>query len=171
MGWQDRTGLKWVCHSALFLLLFLLERCVCNRIPLWGVVPRLAPLAVAAVGFWEGTFSGAVFGLGAGLLCALTPGSEGAALIWQYTVIGLACGTTVNKTLGRSLAGYLLCALASLLFLEGLQVLVRVLFLNQGAEAVWRIAGAEGLCSLLFAPLVYPAVRGVSRRFRLEREF
>lgn len=171
MGWRDRTGLKWVCHSALFLLLLLLERCVCNRVPLWGAVPRLAPLAVAAVGVWEGSFSGAVFGLGAGLLCALSPGSEGAALIWQYTAIGLACGTTVNKTLGRSLAGYLLCALASLLFLEGLQVLGRILFFNQEAEAVCRIAGAEGLYSLLFAPLIYPAVRGVSRKFRTEMEF
>ena len=171
MGWEDRTGLKWWSYTALFFLLFFLERCVLNRFPLWGAVPRLAPLAVAAVGFWEGSFSGAVFSLGAGLLCALTAGTEGAGLIWQYTAIGIACGTTVNKTLGRSLLGYLLCALGSLLFLEGVEVLVRLLFLNQAAEPVCRIAGGEGLYSLLFAPLVYPAFRGVCRRFRTDMEF
>lgn len=171
MGWKDRSGQKWASFSALLVLLFLLESCVCNRFPLWGAVPRLMPLAVAAVGFWEGTFAGAVFGLGGGLLCALTAGSEGGALIWQYTAIGLACGTTVNKSLGRSLLGYLLCALASLLFLEGLQVLTRVLFLHEPAEAVVRIAGAEGLYSLLYALPIYPAARGVSRKFRREMEF
>lgn len=170
MGWQDRSGWKWGCLSALFLLLLCLERCLLNRFPLWGAVPQLAPLVVAAVGFWEGAFSGSVFGLGAGLLCALTSGGE-AAFVWQYTAIGLACGTTVDKTLGRSLLGYLLCALASLLFLEGLQVVVRVFFLNQPWATVGRIAGAEGLYSLLFAPLIYPAVRGLSRRFRPEMEF
>lgn len=171
MGWGDRTGLKWGSYAGLFFLLFFLERCVFNRLPLWGTVPLLTPLAVAAVGFWEGSFSGALFGLGAGLLCALTGGVQGAGLIWQYTAIGIACGTTVNKTLGRSLLGYLLCALGSLTFLEGLEVLVRLLFLNQAAGPVCRIAGGEGLYSLLFAPLVYPLFREVRRRFRTEMEF
>lgn len=171
MGWQRRSRLKWVGYSVLFLLLFLLESCVCNRFPLWGAIPRLAPLTVAAVGTREDAFSGSLFGLGAGLLCALTAGTEGAVLIWQYTAIGLFCGTTVDKTLGRSLPGYLLCAVGSMLFLEGCQVFVRVLFLNQAAQPVLRIAGAEGLYSLLYAPVIYLVVRGVSRKFRLEMEY
>lgn len=171
MGWQDRSKWKWASYSGLYLLLFLLESCLLSRFPLAGTIPRLTPLGVAAVGFWEGSCSGALFGLGAGALCALVPGGQGAALVWQYTAVGLFCGTTVDKTLGRSFFGYLLCALLTLLGLEGLQVGLRVLFLDQPLGAVARIAGWEGLYSLFFAPLIYPAVRLVREKFRQDREF
>ena len=171
MGWQDRSKLKWASYSGLYLLLFLVESCLLSRFPLAGAIPRLTPLGVAAVGFWEGAYSGSLFGLGAGVLCALAPGGQGAALVWQYTAIGLLSGTTVDKTLGRSFLGYLLCALVTLLGLEGLEIGVRFLFFDQPLGTVAAIAGAEGLYSLLFAPLIYPAVRFVRETFRQDREF
>lgn len=171
MGRSDRTRVKWLAYTGLFFLLFFLERCVLNRFPLWGVIPWLTPLAVTAVGFLEGAFSGSVFGLGAGLLSALALGTGHAGLIWSYTAIGIACGTTVNKTLGRTFPGYLLCGLAALCFLEGLQAAWRIFLLGDPAEAVLRIAGAEGLFSLLFAPLLYPGFRWICGRFRSEMEF
>lgn len=168
---RSRAEGKWLRYAGLLLLLWFLERCVLNRLPLGGLLPWLTPLGVAALGFWEGSYVGAVWGVAAGLLTGLTGSTGGAALIWQEMLIGIACGTTRNKALGRTLLGYLLCALGSLLFLEGGQILVRACFLGQELAAVCRIAGGEGLCSLAFAPLIYPAFRWVSRRFGTEMEF
>lgn len=171
MGNSNRTLPKWLAYTGAFFLCFFLERCVCNRWSLWGGTPLLAPLTAAAVGFFEGAFAGSLFGLGTGLLSALAIGRGSARLIWCYTAIGIACGATLNKSLGRTFPGYLLCALGSLAFLEGIQLFIRLLFLKEEAQPVLALAGAEGMYSLLFAPVIYLAFWAVYRRFRSELEF
>ncbi len=167
----DRTLPKWLTYSAAFFLCFFLERCILNRFPLWGALPMLAPLTAAAVGFLEGAFPGSVFGLAAGLFSALALGPGHARLIWCNTLIGLFCGATVNKAIGRTFHGYLLCAGGSLAFLEGLELLLRLFFDDQAAGPVLSMAGAEGLYSFLFSPLVYLLFWHIYRRFRSDLEF
>ena len=70
----------------------------------------LVPLTAAAVGFLEGAMPGSVFGVTAGLFSALTLGPGHARFIWCDCAIGILCGATVNKALGRTFHGYLLCA-------------------------------------------------------------
>lgn len=171
MGNSNRALPKWLTYSGAFFLFFFLERCVLNRWPLWGGTPMLAPLTAAAVGFFEGAFAGSLFGLGTGLLSALAIGPGSARLVWCYTAIGIACGATLNKALGRTFPGYLLCALGSLAFLEGGQLLIRLLFLDGEPRPVLTLAGAEGLYSLLLAPVIYLVFWAVYRRFRSELEF
>ncbi|MCD7945612.1 MAG: hypothetical protein LUF81_03240 [Clostridiales bacterium] len=162
-GWPIRIGVLLLC--------FFLERCVLNRFPLWGGTPLLMPLAVASIGFLEGSGPGAVCGLGAGLASALAMGSDGTALIWFDTAIGLACGATLDKALGRTFPGYLLCALVTMLLWEGLQSVIHIFFLGDAADAVLALAGAEGGYSLIFAPVLYLVFLLLHDRFRSELEF
>ncbi|MCD8382969.1 MAG: hypothetical protein LUC30_08700 [Clostridiales bacterium] len=162
-GWPARIGVLLLC--------FFLERCVLNRLPLWGGTPLLMPLAAAAVGFLEGSGAGAICGLGAGLASALAMGSDGTALIWFDTAVGLVCGFTLDRALGRTFPGYLLCALGTMLLWEGLQAVIHILFLGDAAVTVLALAGAEGGYSLLFAPVIYLVFRLLHDRFRSEPEF
>lgn len=131
----------------------------------------LVPLTVAAVGFLEGAFSGSVFGTAAGLLTALALGGGHARLIWCDMLIGTLCGATVNKALGRTFHGYLLCAAGSVAFLEGMELLLRLVLAHGEAEPVLALAAAEGVYSFFFAPPVYLLFWCVHRRFRSDLEF
>lgn len=166
---EEASG--WPLRIGVLLLCFFLERCILNRFPLWGGTPLLMPLVVAAIGFLEGSGPGAVCGLGAGLAGALAMGSDGTALIWFETAVGLVCGATLDKALGRTFPGYLLCALGTMLLWEGLQAVIHILFLGDAPGAVLALAGAEGVYSLVFAPILYPVFHTLHDRFRSEPEF
>lgn len=171
MSNTNRDLSKWLCYAGAFFFCFFLERCIFNAIPLWHAVPLLAPLAVAAAGFLEGAFSGAVFGLGAGFLCALTYGQGNARMIWCLTLVGMLCGATVKKALGRTFPGYLLCAVGAMGFLEGMQLLLRLLFAEGNAGAVVGTALGEAGYSLLFTPMIFWVFWLVYRHFRSPLEF
>lgn len=171
MSRRERTRALWVSYGILFAVVFFLERCVCNRFPLFGAVPLAAPVVVALAGSLEGAWFGTAFGLAAGVLCALVYQPVGAAMVWACTALGLACGLTVNRTMGRTFLGCLLCALGGVVWIEAVQAVPRLLFLEQDPAAVGRIAGAEALYSALFAPLLYPVVRAIHERFGLEPDY
>ncbi len=171
MSRRERLHALWAAYGLLFAAVFFLERCVCNRFPLLGAVPLIAPVLCALVGSLEGAWFGAAFGLAGGVLCALVYRPVGAAMVWAVTAVGLASGLTVNRALGRTFLGCLLCALGAVVWIEGVQAVPRLLFLHQEAAAVGRVAGAEALCSALFAPLLYPAARAIHERFGLEGDY
>lgn len=150
---SDPARGKWMIYLFLLLLAFVLERCLFNRLPLWNAIPLLLPLLAAAIGFFEGPGAGAWLGLAAGALTGLTLGEGGP--VWTYPLLALACGSTRDKALGRTFLGYLLCAVGSMLFLEGSNLLWRGLFLNWDMGAMLPVALGEGGYSLLFVPVWY----------------
>ncbi|MBQ8935310.1 MAG: EamA family transporter, partial [Oscillospiraceae bacterium] len=105
------------------------------------------------------------------LLSALALGPGHARFIWCDCAIGILCGATVNKALGRTFHGYLLCAAGSLGALEGLELLLRLFFDDQEAGPVLATAGGELAYSILFAPVIYLLFWGIYRRFRSDLEF
>lgn len=165
----NQTVPKWCSYAGGFLVCFFLERCVCNALPLWQAVPLLTPLAAAAVGFWEGAEAGALFGLGAGLLASAACGPGHARMIWMLSLIGWLCGQTVQRSLGRTLPGYLLCAAAAMAGVEAVQTALA--FRGEHLEAVASIALREGGCSLLYAPGVGLLFSCLYRRFRPSLEW
>jgi hypothetical protein len=167
----NRTLPKWLCYSGAFLFCFFLERCVCNALPLWHAVPLLAPLTAAAVGFLEGAEEGAAFGMGAGLLCAVCCGAGNARMIWLLSLSGALCGLTLHRSLGRTLPGYLLCAVGTMGLVEMVSLLLRLGRYAAPAAAMLPIAAGEAAYSLLFAPAVYLLFSAIYRRFRPDLEF
>ena len=53
---------KWTVYALGLLPIWLLDAYILPRMPLWGTVPMLLPLAVAAVAVLEGAYSGTGFG-------------------------------------------------------------------------------------------------------------
>ena len=162
---------KWLCCAGAFFFCFFVQCCLCAMVPLRQTVPVLAPLAVAAMGFLEGSGEGAVFGLGAGVVCAASFGSGNARAIWLLALTGYLCGLTVHRSLGRTFPGYLLCALGTLALWEGTQAALALTIQNDAGTALLSLAAREAGYSMLFAPVIYLIYSAIHRRFRPGLEF
>lgn len=162
--------IKWLLYTAAFFFFFFLERCVLNRFPICGCIPLLTPLCVIAAACFEGSLSGSIMGLAAGVLCALVYYRGGVLMVPCCTLLGLLAGTTTTKQVGKTITGVLLCCAAGMALLEGFRVWLQHVFQLIDLDTLLRIAVPEGLYSLPFALPVYGLFSLIYRKFRTDSE-
>lgn len=154
MTTRDRVH-KWLLYALGVVPVWMLETMVLNRLPLFGVIPVLLPLAAVAVALWEGALPGAVFGLCLGVVAdAVYPGAPGGMTL-GLCLMGLTTGAVSQYAVRQNLVGYLLCAAADMAALEAARVLWGAFVRLGPLEAVALTALKEGIWSLCFAPLLY----------------
>lgn len=155
---------KWLIYALGLLPVWLLDAYILPRYPLWGIVPMLLPLAVAAVAVLEGAHAGAGFGMAVGLLWALAyPGNFGSRVILM-ALAGLVAGAVSQYALNQSLPGCLICAAGMLALVDGLRVLRGLVTNAASLSAMLQVAIPEWLLSLAWTPLVYLLFRAIFRR-------
>ena len=161
MTQRDHT-IKWFCYALAFLVVVILENEVFARLPVLGVLPIMAPVAVVAVAVFEGATAGTIFGLAAGVFCDslyLTGGGMTVAC----TLMGLGSGIVAQYAFSASLVGCYICAAVSLAALDGVRVL-SYLLRGEALEGLLRIAVPEVLYSLVLTLPVYFIIRAVYQR-------
>ena len=152
---------KWTVYALGLLPIWLLDAYILPRMPLWGTVPMLLPLAVAAVAVLEGAYSGTGFGLAVGLLWELAyPGGFGGQVFF-LALAGMAMGAVSQYALSQSFLGCLLCSAGVLGLLDLLRVAQR-LFINAASLSdLLQVAAPEFLWSLAWTPLVWLLFRAI----------
>ena len=155
---------KWLVYSLGLLPVWLLDAYILPRCPLFGVVPMLLPLAVAAVAVLEGAYAGTGFGLGVGLLWELAyPGGFGGSVFF-LALAGMAMGAVSQYALSQSFLGCLICSVGVLGLLDCLRV-ARMLFINAAdLSDLLQVAVPEFLWSLVWTPLVWLLFRAIYNR-------
>ena len=168
MTTQDQVQ-KWLCYALGVLPIWLAETQILNRVPLFGVIPVLLPLAAVAVALWEGARRGAVFGLCLGVLAdAVYPGAPGGMTL-GLCLLGFVTGAVCQYGVRQTFVGYALCASVSMGLLE-LGRVAWCLFSRLGPlPAVGLVAAKEGLWSLCFIPLIYPIFKLISHTVGAQR--
>lgn len=147
--------IKWLIYTLGVVAVWMAETLFLNRVPLFGVIPVLLPLAAVAVGLWESTPAGAVFGLCLGVFAdAVYPGLPGGMTL-GLCVIGWLTGALSQYRLQKNLVGYLLCAAAAMTGLEAFRAAGALLSHLGPTAAVLSLAGRELVCSLIYAIPVY----------------
>lgn len=155
---------KWFVYALGLLPVWVLDAYVLPRYPLWGVVPMLLPLAVAAVAVLEGASSGTGFGLAVGLLWELAyPGGFG-GLVFFLALAGMAMGAVSQYALSQSFLGCLICAAGVLGLLDLLRVARGLLTNAANLGQLLRVAVPEFLWSLAWTPLVWLLFRWIYNR-------
>lgn len=163
--------IKWTSYFLAFLVVFFFECCVLNRFPAFNAVPLLAPLVVVAVSLFEGSFSGALFGLGIGFFCSAVYYRAGLLMIPAFSIIGFCTGATRKQKIGRSLLGCAICGLGGMVLLELAQMAFRLLFRSGSSlSALLKVGTAELLYSMVFLIPIYILIRAVYRRVRTDFE-
>ena len=155
---------KWLVYALGLLPVWLLDAYILPRVPLWGTVPMLLPLAAAAVAVLEGAYAGTGFGMAVGLLWELAyPGGFG-GLVFYLALAGMAMGAVSQYALSQSLIGCLLCSAGVLALLDLLRI-ARILFINAARLSdLLQVAVPEFLWSLAWTPLVWLLFRAIYNR-------
>ncbi len=155
---------KWFFYALGLFPVWVLDAYVLNRLPVFGIIPMLLPLAVVSVAVLEGAYAGAGFGLAVGLLWELSyPGGFG-GLVFGMTLAGMAVGAVTQYALSQTFVSCLLCSAAVLGVLDGLQIL-RALFIQMDTlDVLLQVAVPEVLLSLCWTPVVYLIFRLIHRR-------
>ena len=155
---------KWFVYALGLLPVWVLDAYILPRYPLWGTVPMLLPLAVAAVAVLEGAYSGTGFGLAVGLLWELAyPGGFGGQVFF-LALAGMAMGAVSQYALSQSFAGCLICSAGVLGLLDLLRVGLRLFINAAGLTALLQVAVPEFLWSLAWTPLGWLLFRFIYNR-------
>lgn len=164
------SQIKWAMYAGAFLLVFFFESCVFNRFPVRHAIPELAPLAVIATACFEGSSSGAVYGLAVGLFCNAVYYRSGGIMIPMCTLMGILSGFTSGRQIGRTPLGMVVCSVAGIALLELGRVGYYHFFGNNPLDTLWRIAIPEAIYSLVFALPVYGLFWLIYQHYRTDTE-
>ena len=156
--------IKWLVYALAMIPILILSLFLFPRIPLFGTVPALLPVAAITVAVLEGPVGGAGFGLFVGILAdALIPGVPG-TMTFALSFLGSCSGTAARYGVHQNLVGCLICSGSSLVLIN----LVRVMFLflrnTAPLGSLLFTAVGEIFWSLVFLPLIYGIFLWVFRR-------
>lgn len=150
-----KINLRRVLLYALFLLLtMVLQNMVLTHIRPLGVCPFILPAAAVAVGMFEGSAWGAVFGLVMGIYAdmAFVDTTVGFALLFPALAFG--AGFVAQFFINRRFLGYIVVAAAALLITSLMQMLW-VLVSDSWSVTMLSTALLQTLWSLPLAALLY----------------
>ena len=151
--------LRWTLLSLGAVFALVLQQSAFSRLPVWGAVPSLVPVAVALVALWEGPEAGGLFALCAGIVWFLSGERYGPMYIFLLPLSAVLVGVICRDYLSRTLLSALLMTMGTLLLCEG-AVLLLQLYLGTGRPLVFLVMLGYSLC---FVFPFYPIVRLVEK--------
>jgi len=102
-------------HVPLLLLAYILQDMIFVKLDIFGVKPLILPLAAVAVGLFEGSTRGGIFGLIAGIVCDASLGEPAVLFTVLLTVCGVAVGLLGEHLLAKGFPSFLLCSAGCIL--------------------------------------------------------
>ena len=157
-----KINLRRLLLYALYLFLtMVLQNMILTHVRPLGICPFILPAAVVAVGMFEGSAWGAVFGLVMGIYAdmAFVDTTIGFALVFPALAFG--AGFVAQFFINRRFFGYMVVAAAALLITSLMQMLW-VLVSDSWSTGMLTTALLQTLWSLpLAAPLYFPPARWI----------
>ncbi len=160
---KRRKQKKWLLYGITLFVAYILQSAVFNRFTILGVNPMLVTCAVVCVCVFEDSYSGAIFGLCAGLLLAFTNTDKAAFYIVTLTVAGAASGGLCSCLFTRSWLSALLLSAVGTLFCESAIWIVGGLVGTLPGSALITVVLPQSLLAALFSPLFYLPDKAVSK--------
>lgn len=135
-------------------LTMVLQNMVLTHIRPLGVCPFVLPAAVAAVGMFEGSAWGAVFGLVMGIYADMAYVDTTVGFTLLFPALAFGAGFVAQFFINRRFIGYMAVAAAALL-ITGLMQMLWVLVSDSWSASMLSTALLQTLWSLPLAALFY----------------
>lgn len=155
MVFSRRNIVVWSLYGLVFFLGYIMQYMVLNRYPLFGVMPALAPVAVACAAMFEGGERGGIYGICAGFFLFLCGEAHGAYAIAALGFCGIAVGLLCQRALTRTLISSFITALAALCIFELPLLFFKMSFDGAGLNTLWVQVIPGIVYSAAFAPLFF----------------
>lgn len=159
---KRKKAIMWSLYALLLVGLVLLQTVFLGRISIWGIHLDLLPVLTACVAVCCGAEQGGTFALCAGLLWALSGGSDGGMTTVCLTVSAIGAGYLCDAVLHRNLlTATVMCAMCCLVTFFGIY-LVRIYLDGTG---LWGAAKCllQTAVSLVTAPGIYWLARKIRK--------
>lgn len=158
---QRRVVLKWSLYGVLLMVLSVLQDSLLSHVRLFGATTELVPCAIFLISILEGTHSGSVFSLVAGLFYLFSGTAPGPYSM--VAIVFLSVGVCIFRQayLQESFSSAALCTGIAML----LYVIVNFVFgLFLGLTIFSRFHGflITAIFSLLIIPILYPILKAIN---------
>ena len=158
---QQKTLFKWVFYGLFLVALSVVQDVLLSRVRLFGATTELVPCAIFLICLIEGTHTGSVFSLTAGLLYLFSGTAPGPYSMVAITFLSVGACILRQAFLQESFSSVMLCtAIAMVLY-----VIVNFAFgLFLGLTRFSRLHGffITAILSLLTVPVFYPVVKAIN---------
>lgn len=158
---QQKTLFKWIFYSLFLVILSVVQDVLLSRVRLLGATTELIPCTIFLICLIEGSHTGSIFSLVAGLLYLFSGTAPGPYSMVAIVFFSIGACILRQAFLQESFSSVMLCAAGAMLA----YVLTNFAFgLFLGLTRFSRIGGffiTAGL-SLLSVPLFYPVVKAIN---------
>lgn len=151
-----------IVYFGVLLLVLFVQNVILSRIAIFGVHALIAPIAIVAVGFFEGGVWGGVFGLVMGLFCDMTLNDTKVLLTVVFPLIGFVSGAIATFFVNKRFFSFFFVCLAALVLTATCQMFKFIAIADANILPVLVTAGLQTLWSLPFTFALYYPCRSLS---------
>ena len=158
---QQKSVLKWIFYSIFLVVLSVVQDVLLSRVRLWGATTELVPCAIFLICLIEGSQTGSIFSLIAGLLYLFSGTAPGPYSMVAITFLSIGVCILRQAYLQERFSSVMLCEAIALL----LYALVNFAFgLFFGLTHLSRFYGflITAALTLLTVPLFYPIAKAIN---------
>jgi cell shape-determining protein MreD len=155
---------RGIIYAGILLLVLFFQTTLCARIAPLGVHAILLPIAVCAVGLFEGGVWGCVFGLFTGLLADRIFAETLVLYTLLMPALGFGAGLLAEYYVNRRFFSFFFVCIAALLITAFCQMFRLLVFSGADVLPLVRTALLQTLWSLPFTPVLYFPCRALARR-------
>ncbi|MDR1131887.1 MAG: hypothetical protein LBL15_05670 [Oscillospiraceae bacterium] len=149
-------------YFGVMLAVLFVQSVILSRVTVLGVRAFIAPVAVVAVGFFEGGVWGGVFGLLLGLFSDMHFNDVPVLLTAVFPLIGFLSGALAAFFVNRRFFSFFFVSLAALGLTAACQMLRFIAAADTALLPVLTVAGLQTLWSLPFTFAIYYPCRSLS---------
>ena len=158
---QRRSLLKWALYALVLVVLSVIQDVLLSRVRLFGTTTELVIVGIFLICLAEGVEYGSVFSLVASCLYLFSGSAAGYHSIVLITALSIAVTLFRQSYLQKGFAASMLCTAFAVMVYEAAVFLLGV-FLEMTMWSRMLSHLLTGVYSLVFAPALYPIVKGIS---------
>ena len=159
---QRMTVLRWVLHSAILVVLSLIQDVVLCKADFFGTTTDLVPCAIILICVQLGGERGSIFTLIAAILYKFSGSAPGYHVIGLIPVLGIVASVLRQAMFRRSFSSVVLCAGVATMLYEIAIFAFGLLFQNTIPARFFSFLITGGL-SLLSYPILYPVTKAIEK--------
>ena len=159
---QRMNVLRWVLHSALLVVLSLIQDVVLCKASFFGTTTDLVPCAIILICVQLGGDRGCIFTLLAAILYKFSGSSPGYHVIALIPLLGILAAVVRQIVFRRSFSSVFLCAGIATMLYELAIFAFGLLFQNTVPMRFVRFP-ITGALSLLSYPILYPVTKAIEK--------
>ena len=151
-----------IVYFGVMLLVLLVQNDILSHFTILGVHALIAPIAVVAVGFFEGGVWGGIFGLVLGFFSDMSLNGAPVLMTVLFPLMGFAAGVLTTFFMNKRLSSFVFTAIGALVLTAMGQGFSAFVFSDTDKLSVLLVAGLQCVLSLPFIFVVFYPCRRIS---------